>query len=505
MIRFAAAGLVALLTPALASAQPLGVFTWQLQSFCNLVSLTVTQNGDVFTLDGFDDQCNLGTRAPVTGLATFNRNGTVEFGLTIVATPSAAPVHVAAVISVSTLSGTWRDSAGSAGNFVFTPGGGTGGIPRPLPAGLIPTAFTFRTDGGFLGTGSLGGAGTIPASGSGTRMMWFPRKAAFRVGAVDGAQWDDANIGNESVAFNKNTRATATFSAALGDSTVASGTASTAIGYFSTASGNVATAMGSQTTASGGASTAIGSRTTASGDASTAMGSSTTASGLQSTALGFGTIASGAQATATGLGSLAAGTASFATGDGVESSGLTTFAAGFNVRAIGNRSVAMGQFANALTTGSFIFGDGSTTTVMFAPAPNTFTVRSAGGARFFSNADMNAGVFLEGGASAWATVSDEHMKENFQDLNGAEVLTKLARMPIREWNYKSQTPEIRHVGPTAQDFRAAFGLGEHPLRISTVDADGIALRAIQALVHELEALRARVAQLERSSAALPAR
>ena len=48
-------------------------------------------------------------------------------------------------------------------------------------------------------------------------------------------------------------------------------------------------------------------------------------------------------------------------------------------------------------------------------------------------------------------------------------------MSIREWNYKAQHATIRHVGPTAQDFHAAFGLGEDPLRISTIDADGIAL------------------------------
>jgi hypothetical protein len=98
------------------------------------------------------------------------------------------------------------------------------------------------------------------------------------------------------------------------------------------------------------------------------------------------------------------------------------------------------------------------------------------------------------------------MKENFRDLEDGDVLTKIARMPIREWNYKAQDAAIRHVGPTAQDFRAAFGLGENPLRISTIDADGVALRAIQALeartreqhdavVRENDVLRGELAQL----------
>jgi hypothetical protein len=68
-------------------------------------------------------------------------------------------------------------------------------------------------------------------------------------------------------------------------------------------------------------------------------------------------------------------------------------------------------------------------------------------------------------------------------------------MSIREWNYKAQDAAIRHVGPTAQDFHAAFGLGEDPLRISTIDADGIALAGVKALVRENEALKTALAEL----------
>ena len=76
-------------------------------------------------------------------------------------------------------------------------------------------------------------------------------------------------------------------------------------------------------------------------------------------------------------------------------------------------------------------------------------------------------------------------------------------MPIREWSYRAEDPAVRHFGPTAQDFHAAFGLGGSDKAISTVDADGVALLAIQALeqrTRELEAqnaeLRARLDSLE---------
>ena len=89
------------------------------------------------------------------------------------------------------------------------------------------------------------------------------------------------------------------------------------------------------------------------------------------------------------------------------------------------------------------------------------------------------------------------MKENFREMDGEEVLEKLASMSIFEWNYISQAAGIRHVGPFAQDFYAAFGLGEDEKRINTVDADGIALVAIQALERRTRELEAENAELVR--------
>ena len=109
--------------------------------------------------------------------------------------------------------------------------------------------------------------------------------------------------------------------------------------------------------------------------------------------------------------------------------------------------------------------------------------------------------------SGWISVSDVNAKENFRDLAPDDVLTKIAAMPVREWNYKAQGASVRHMGPTAQDFMAAFGLGEDPLGINSIDADGVALAAVKALegrtrelneklTRENDELRARLARLE---------
>ncbi len=80
--------------------------------------------------------------------------------------------------------------------------------------------------------------------------------------------------------------------------------------------------------------------------------------------------------------------------------------------------------------------------------------------------------------------SDRNLKENFAPVDGANLLTKLNAIPMQTWKYKTDSPSIRHLGPMAQDFRAAFGLGEDDKHISTIDEGGVALAAVQELYRE---------------------
>ncbi len=138
----------------------------------------------------------------------------------------------------------------------------------------------------FTGTYNAAGITPLPTSGAGTRMMWFPERAAFRVGGVNGTQWDAASIGIYSTATGNGTKASGAYSTALGFGTTASGVVSTAMGINTRAGGVYATAMGMGTKANGNYSTAMGVGTTASGYSSTAMGYSTTAPSTVETVLG---------------------------------------------------------------------------------------------------------------------------------------------------------------------------------------------------------------------------
>ena len=105
---------------------------------------------------------------------------------------------------------------------------------------------------------------------------------------------------------------------------------------------------------------------------------------------------------------------------------------------------------------------------------------------------------------SWSTLSDRNAKENFTPVDGRSILECLSSLPMETWNYRSQNPSIRHIGPMAQDFYAAFGVGEDDRHITTVDADGVALAAIQGLYELVKEKDAKIADLEARIAALEA-
>ncbi len=124
------------------AAQPLGSFRWQIVPYCNVLTLSLAQQGGVYTLDGTDDRCGAPPPAAALGIAFVNQIGTISLGVTMVQ-PGGTPVHLEAAIDVQTLNGTWRDSSGASGNFVFTPGAGIGGPPRLVPSnGIGPASVT---------------------------------------------------------------------------------------------------------------------------------------------------------------------------------------------------------------------------------------------------------------------------------------------------------------------------------------------------------------------------
>jgi len=110
--------------------------------------------------------------------------------------------------------------------------------------------------------------------------------------------------------------------------------------------------------------------------------------------------------------------------------------------------------------------------------------------------EHSSGAHLTPGG-VWTNASDANLKENFQPVDGEEILDKIDQLKISQWNYKNESDEVTHIGPTAQDFKATFGVGENDKSISTIDPSGIALVAVKELRKENQELKSQVAELKK--------
>jgi hypothetical protein len=150
-------------------------------------------------------------------------------------------------------------------------------------------------------------------------------------------------------------------------------------------------------------------------------------------------------------------------------------------------SFAAGYRAKATTTGSFIWADSRD--FDFQPSvSNFFGVRATGGVGLTVAIDPTTGGVTQfcnllPGVPSWQCVSDRNAKENFVPVDGEDILRRLVAMPLSTWNMKGSDPALRSLGPVAQDFHAAFGLGTDEKTIATSNVAGVALAAIQGLHH----------------------
>jgi len=291
-----------------------------------------------------------------------------------------------------------------------------------------------------------------------------------------------------------------------------------------------------------------------------------TATGSHATALGNGANAAGEGAVAMGIDVSASGQCSLAVGTNNLASGNFSIALGRDNQAAQAFSFAAGRRARANHTGAFVWAD-SQNTDFASSTPNQFSVRASGGVRFNSDTSLffeNAtrqmlnlynqiygigvqsdtlyfrtdtgyawfrdGVHtnvqndpgpgglllmrLDGSGNLFTTgavnpPSDRHAKKDFAPVDVQVVLRKVAAMPLHTWTYTNEPSGICHLGPVAQDFHAAFGLGADDKHIATVDADGVALAAIQGLNQKVDDRSqesgARIQKLEAENAELKTR
>jgi len=246
-----------------------------------------------------------------------------------------------------------------------------------------------------------------------------------------------------------------------------------ALNNFATVSGGIANRVSGNSATIGG-----GESNTASGFGAIVGGGRRNRAGNESA-----TVGGGMSNTASGIWAVVAG------GDENTASGShATVVGGSQNAASGQFSLAAGRRAKATTTGTFMWADSRD--FDFQPSvSNFFGVRATGGVGFTvainpANGAVTQYCNLLPGVASWQCTSDRNAKENFAAVDSRKVLEQLVAMPLSTWNFKGADPRVRLLGPTAQDFHAAFGLGNDDKTIVGTNLHGVALAAVQGL-HEI--------------------
>lgn len=364
------------------------------------------------------------------------------------------------------------------------------------------------------------GGGSNQAIGNGSMVLGGAANRADGIqGMVLGGGLNEAS-GQWAVAVggydNEATQNSATVVGGFGNSaagfrsTVAGGTSNQALGSTSSvfggeinaASGETATILGGKNNAASALLGVIaGGENNISSFQNGAVfgGAANTAGGLGSTVVG------GFYGQANGTNSLVAGgQQNLATGD------ASMVAGGIFSEANGNYAVTTGNVIQPAGTDRVTLGDCATEACLrliptqgLLEAGNTgaFSPLFLGTPGYMTRVKGDLQSGLQNNTNTIFTqqlivTSDHEQKQDVAAIDSRQILERVAALPIQEWRYRS-APDERHVGPMAQDFRAAFDLGHDDKGIATVDADGIALAAIQGLYELVETQRAELELLRR--------
>jgi hypothetical protein len=318
--------------------------------------------------------------------------------------------------------------------------------------------------------------------------------------------------GDGSIAIGYSTDTYGAYSLGVGQNVAASDAESTALGYNARSYSNNSTALGHQATASNFGGLALGYLASACGQLGTALGYDNYAGSLASTALGYKAQVDRDYAIV--LGSIqgvngAPKYADVAIGTTIPLAPLHVFrhdgTAQVLVEETSMDAVPRTLFRLASAGSNAKFEIDNTLAGVnwaFTNSGGDFRISRQGSGiiefRVCNNGDAYIAGDLELGGDLYTNVllpSDRNLKHKVEAIEPEAVLDQVASLSVGAGEYTDR-PGERHIGPMAQDFRAAFGLGADDTSISVVDGVGVAIASIQALEARNRDLEARNAALE---------
>ncbi len=194
----------------------------------------------------------------------------------------------------------------------------------------------------------------------------------------------------------------------------------------------------------------------------------------------------------------------------------STVAGGISNKASGEYSFAAGSVAEADLPGTFVWADSSlgfpfkATLNWVQPTygKRTFNVRATGGVMFATSVNFPSGTpatycYMGNSGAGWICSSDRNVKERIEPITPSRVLAGVLAMPVSTWSIIGS--KVRQMGPMAQDFYRAFGLGDTDKAINSIDVGGVAFAAIQGLNQVVQKKDAEIAALKKRLVAIEKR
>ncbi len=438
-------------------------------------------SGSFAAINWADGTFFLRTETDLSGGANYTISGTSKF----LSVPYS--LHSGQAESATESDPTWAGLANETGNIGRA---GQVGIGLTAPDALLHTDGRGTGQGNvlFVGAYKLPNPGNAPASGPGTRMMWYPDKAAFRAGFVEGTQWNTANIGDHSVS--------------MGFNTIASGPRSFSIGENTTASGHNSSALGEGTIASSFCVTAIGSYNSGGGLANNwqatdplfeiGNGTSSSARNNAFTVLKNGNVGIRANRPSSGL---------YLKGTGWPSSFIiieSDDGEDAGIRLNEGTTAKWSLFCDGGTDGLQIYNNGGVTAIFCKQVSPCYV----GIGTRQPTCQLQVGSTGDGSqarANAWNLLSDIRLKKDLSDLS--DPLGMISKIKGFYFYWNTGTDQSRQVGFSAQDVRKVLpevvsSASDGYMAIEYGKMAPLFVEAIKALKAENEDLKARLERLE---------
>jgi hypothetical protein len=383
-------------------------------------------------------------------VASFDQNGNLTFGGTPVINASGQWIG-----SPTGLVGPPGPAGPQGPSGPQGPAGPAGPQGPPGPGGTDPNAAHLNVSNIFTATQNIQGG--LLLSGQldvGTGAYNNP-VAIFATNAASDPTGDQVSL---ATIFAHNSITSGVGRAVVGQSDA--DTARAVLGWSTSATGDAVGVYGRTDSNSDGAGGVRGYATATSGATDGVQGFSASSGTFASGVLGHNLSTTGLTFGVLGLSDSSSDASAGVVGVATAATGTT-----HGVRGIVESGQGTAGFFMARSTGNVLSGF-TYTGSSASPTGFTEVFRVDGTGKVFSN--------------AYNYLSDRNAKEHLHRVEGTEVLAKLAAMPMFTWNYRTD-PNVRHIGPMAQDFRGAFGFGDDEKHIGIVDAEGVALAAIQEL------------------------